>query len=160
MMVAFLSKSTQNGNNIQRSTRRLPGGGAKVHRTQPCLQLQLYALQCTFAVPAATTTATALAAFSHKHIYANVHKYSIISMSTSFSPPPSPTLALALSTGCHCEFLDSSSESVAALLHLISLWPQVNRAAYAIVFAISSSYHRHRRHSGFTFKVFRIFCAP
>lgn len=97
--------------------------GAKVHRTQPCLQLQLYALQCTFAVPAATTTATALAAFSHKHIYANVHKYSIISMSPSFSPPPSPTLALALSTGCHCEFLDSSSESVAALLHLISLWP-------------------------------------
>lgn len=61
--------------------------GAKVHRTQPCLQLQLYALQCTFAVPAATTTATALAAFSHKHIYANVHKYSIISMSQS---PPLP----------------------------------------------------------------------
>lgn len=91
--------------------------GAKVHRTQPCLQLQLYALQCTFAVPTATTTATALAAFSHKHIYANVHKYSIISMSPSLSTSFFPlSLCLWLSQ------LDVSASSLTRLRSQLQLY--------------------------------------
>lgn len=163
MMVAFLSKSTQNGNNIQRGHNE-----GWEEWGQRCIVLRL-ACSCSFMhFNAHLQFRLRWAAFSHKHIYANVHKYSIISMSlwAVYLPPslPPPSLCHSFSQldvtarvpwlvfAVSCSF--TTFNFTLAIGESRSL---CNRLCHIIL--ISSSYHRHLRHSGFTFKLFRIFCA-